>query len=235
MSYNRGLWPKCKIARTWCLSPEFINNLCYMYPFQIMKTVRVGLNATKSILTDPQFSDVKIILLVRDPRGTMASRSHRDWCPKNPDCNDPELLCKDMVDDYWESTDLMMKFPNRLKVVRYEDMTDNVMNTTESIFNFLELPMQPQTYQFLKEHCDPNEWKKAKVVPQVWNTFRDPSLTSDKWKLDLKFPRVNKIQEVCKSAMKLWDYEPIDVAQLNNFVRNAKNFTKSERRRTLLI
>jgi hypothetical protein len=54
MSYNRGLWPKCKINRSWCLRPSFIDNLCYMYPFQIMKTVRIGLNVTRAILEDPE-------------------------------------------------------------------------------------------------------------------------------------------------------------------------------------
>ena len=60
---------------------------------------------------------------------------------------------------------------------------------------------------------------------QVWNTFRDPSQTSDKWKLDLKFTTVNKIQEDCKLAMKLWDYHPIDQLQLRQHVKDAKNST----------
>ena len=46
-------------------------------------------------------------------------------------------------------------------------MTDHVLSTTKDIFNFLELPIQPETYKFLKEHCDPTVWKKAHVVPQV--------------------------------------------------------------------
>ena len=54
MSYNRGLWPKCKVNRAWCLRSEFVDNLCSMYPFQIMKTVRVGLNVTRDILDDPK-------------------------------------------------------------------------------------------------------------------------------------------------------------------------------------
>jgi hypothetical protein len=47
-------------------------------------------------------------------------------------------------------------------------MTDHVLSTTEDIFKFLELPIQPETYKFLKEHCDPKVWKKAHVVPQVY-------------------------------------------------------------------
>ena len=60
---------------------------------------------------------------------------------------------------------------------------------------------------------------------KVWNTFRDPSQTSDKWMQDLKFPTVNKIQEACKLAMKLWEYQPLDQAQLKQHMLNAKNAT----------
>jgi len=41
-----------------------------------------------------------VILLVRDPRGTIQSRQHRTWCPGNPDCDDPRLLCQDLEDDF---------------------------------------------------------------------------------------------------------------------------------------
>jgi hypothetical protein len=40
------------------------------------------------------YADVRILNLVRDPRGTMASRSHRDWCPKNPDCDQVKMKWK---------------------------------------------------------------------------------------------------------------------------------------------
>ncbi len=73
-------------------------------------------------------------------------------------------------------------------------MTSNLVTATESIFKFLGLPIQPETYQFLKEHCDPAVWKKAKIIPQAWNTFRDPNSTKEKWKQELSSQKVNHIQ-----------------------------------------
>ena len=26
--------------------------------------------------------------------------NYRTWCPGNPDCDDPKMLCQDLVDDY---------------------------------------------------------------------------------------------------------------------------------------
>ena len=58
-------------------------------------------------------SRVKIILLVRDPRGTIASRHHREWCPGNPDCEDPERLCSDLESDYHTAIKFYKSYPDR--------------------------------------------------------------------------------------------------------------------------
>lgn len=55
------------------------------------------------------------MLLVRDPRGTLQSRKHRDWCPGNADCDKPDLLCADMVSDYNAAVQLAEKYPNTFK------------------------------------------------------------------------------------------------------------------------
>jgi len=60
-------------------------------------------------------SSVRIVLLVRDPRGTMQSRRHRVWCGGNEDCEDPRLVCQDLQDDYKTAEMLLQKYPSRFK------------------------------------------------------------------------------------------------------------------------
>lgn len=60
---------------------------------------------------------VRVVLLVRDPRGTLQSRKHRDWCPGNPDCFEPRRLCTDLVADYSAAVRLTMKYPHRFRYV----------------------------------------------------------------------------------------------------------------------
>ena len=59
--------------------------------------------------------NVKVLLLVRDPRGTLQSRKHREWCPKHPDCDDPKMLCQDLVDDYKAAWSMLRDFPARFR------------------------------------------------------------------------------------------------------------------------
>jgi len=60
---------------------------------------------------------VRVVLLVRDPRGTLQSRKHRDWCPGNPDCFEAVRLCTDLVADYSAAVRLVMKYPHRFRYV----------------------------------------------------------------------------------------------------------------------
>ena len=135
-SHTARLWSHCmadgpKFKQSYCWKPEFLNKFCPLFPFQSIKTVRLRLNLTQALVEDPSLN-VKILLLVRDPRGTMESRKHRvnfvfenhklnfmfhiqDWCPNNPDCEDPARLCQDLKEDYYSFQKLSAKFPDRYK------------------------------------------------------------------------------------------------------------------------
>ena len=60
---------------------------------------------------------MRIILLVRDPRGTMSSRRVRSsvlkWCSGKPDCDKPERLCGDLETDYHTAVKFSVKYPDR--------------------------------------------------------------------------------------------------------------------------
>ena len=99
---------------SYCWSPEFLNKFCPLFPFQSIKTVRLRLNLTRELVEDKSLN-VKIILLIRDPRGTMESRKHRVWCPNNPDCEEPARLCQDLKEDYHSFKKLSSEYPDRYK------------------------------------------------------------------------------------------------------------------------
>ena len=94
----------------------FVSNchlrFCPLFPFQSIKTVRLRLSLTQPLVED---LNVRVLLLVRDPRGTMESRKHRDWCPGNKDCEDPARLCQDLQSDYESFQTLSQQFPGRYK------------------------------------------------------------------------------------------------------------------------
>ena len=81
-----------------------------VYEYSLFKCLALDLNYIR--IRDRL--NVRVLYLVRDPRGTMQSRSHRDdFCPGNPDCEDPARLCNDLVNDFYAAKRLRQDFPDR--------------------------------------------------------------------------------------------------------------------------
>ncbi|RZC32824.1 carbohydrate sulfotransferase 5, partial [Asbolus verrucosus] len=111
-SHNTRLWSLCESFPQYCWNATFLSSVCKVFPFQSTKTVRLRLRLAEEILKDEKLN-VKVLLLMRDPRGTLQSRKHRDWCPGQPDCDKPNLLCADMVSDYSAAIQLKKLYPDR--------------------------------------------------------------------------------------------------------------------------
>ncbi|KAK7866079.1 hypothetical protein R5R35_013576 [Gryllus longicercus] len=196
--HNTRLWAQCKKHRDLCWSPDFLSPFCRLFPFQSMKVVRLRLKLVEEFLKDPSLN-VRVLLLVRDPRGTVQSRKHRVWCLNNPDCADPALLCSDLVADYSAAVELNAKYPNRFRVVRYEDLSVEPYTGVQDLFDFLGLDFHPRVKHFLDTHTKVN-------AGGVSNTYRDSKSAPFHWRQDLSHQEVRNIQRVCLPAMQHWGY-----------------------------
>ena len=110
-----------------------MNEFCSLYPYQSVKTVRLRLNLTGEFVVDPRLN-VKVLLLIRDPRGTTNSRRGTSWCKNSPDCEDPKILCSDLVDDYRAYVRLKEKYPSNYEVLKYEDLSTDYWNITLKLY-----------------------------------------------------------------------------------------------------
>lgn len=89
---------------------------------------------------------------MRDPRGTLQSRKHRDWCPGNSDCDQASLLCADLVSDYSAASRLTEKYPDRFLAMRYEDLSLDPYKMVNQLLNFYGLDFHPNVRFFLDTH-----------------------------------------------------------------------------------
>ncbi|XP_022192766.2 carbohydrate sulfotransferase 5 isoform X2 [Nilaparvata lugens] len=196
--HNSRLWERCLMHPHICWLPEFLSPFCRLFPFQSMKVVRLRLSLAEELLADPNLN-VRVMLLVRDPRGTMQSRRHRDWCPGRPDCWDPGRLCADLLADYSAAIRLARLYPNRFRAVRYEDLSLNPYSGVKELLGFFGLSFHSQVKAFLDTHTHTN-------AGGVSSTFRNSKATPYHWRADLSHQEVRTIQKVCRPAMKAWGY-----------------------------
>lgn len=111
-----------------------------------------------------------------------------------------------MLSDYYAATELIKYYPNRFRVLRYEDFTRNVINATERIFeDFFQLPFHSCIENYILDHIN--------VVPEkqhnLFNTFRDTKNQWRHWIKELPFDNVQDIQNECRTAMQLWGYKEV--------------------------
>ncbi|XP_068082897.1 carbohydrate sulfotransferase 5-like [Anabrus simplex] len=196
--FNTRLWDQCLQHPHLCWLPEFLGPFCRLFPFQSMKVVRLRLRLAEELLDDPTLN-VRVLLLVRDPRGTLQSRKHRDWCPGNPDCMEPARLCADLVSDYGAAVHLSAKYPQRFRVVRYEDLSVEPYLGVRDLFQFFGLDFHPSVQQFLDTHTKVD-------VGGVSSTYRNSKSAPFHWRQDLSHLEVRSIQRSCHTAMDHWGY-----------------------------
>ncbi|XP_019876489.1 carbohydrate sulfotransferase 5 [Aethina tumida] len=197
-THNTRLWNLCEMYPRYCWNAGFLNQVCKLFPFQSMKTVRLRLWLAEDLLNDKKLN-IKALLLVRDPRGTIQSRKHRDWCPGKPDCDQPNNLCADMVSDYSAAIQFKKRYPTTFRAIRYEDLSLNPYEHVQDLFKFFGLQFHEQVKMFLDSHTKVN-------VGGVSSTFRDSKSAPFHWKTDLNATEIQYIEENCEEAMKLWGY-----------------------------
>ena len=161
-------------------------------------------------------------MLIRDPRASLQSRKHREWCPGKVDCDNPKIVCQDLVNDYRAAKKLRRQYPKRFKwvnlpvikgfttqrlqnigtifrVIRYEEFSVDPYNQSANVFNFFGLNFEPEVKKFLDTHTTKND-------NAPWTTFRDSKAAPFHWTKELTFQETLSIQEDCRDALSLWGY-----------------------------
>ena len=149
------------------------------------------------MLENPQFKHLKIIYLIRDPRGTMNSRIQSHFgCTS---CKDPVKMCSNFKSDLDAFDILSKEFPGRLLLIKYESVAEQPHETFQQLFEFADLPVFSSIMQEITNHTTQNE-------DGFWSTHRKSSERVDLWKKTLSKRMTNTIQNYCSSVLKRLGY-----------------------------
>ena len=81
-----------------------------------------------------EIPDIKVILLFRDPRGMMTSRSNLPWCQNEPTCGQIDVVCRNMDEDLKLALELRSEMPNNIYLLRYEDLSLDIEKEVRKLF-----------------------------------------------------------------------------------------------------
>ncbi|XP_042218868.1 carbohydrate sulfotransferase 1-like isoform X2 [Homarus americanus] len=199
--------------------------ICNRMPVKIIKTIRCRLQWISELLQDTEL-DLKVIHLVRDPRGILLS-VHNSY---GGDVS--THVCSSLFQDLQQQQYMKEKFPNSYFFVRYEDLCQDPYGKTSEIFRFLKgegnvssstnssssaSPSQdiPRCVQeFLHTHMH-----NAKGNP--YSTYRNTATTWQKWR-----------SSISQKSLMTWERECSDVLHMMGHrifgsVDNARNLSLS--------
>lgn len=202
--YNPRIWQFCDAFEPFqlCRDLDFLNRFCNVFPFQILKEVRLRAVFVEPLLMDKELN-VKVVLLVRDPRAVTLSRSRESWCLVGHECKNSTNVCIDMVADFVAAQYLTKNYPDRFTVVRYEDLALKPFSVTRNILKFYGFPFHRAVRKFLGEHTRIN-------AGDSMSTFRNSTEAAFSWLRNMTFAEINEIQSHCKQAMNLWGYNLVE-------------------------
>ena len=218
--HNKRLWNSCTHRETICLRPEYLNQICPFHPIRLVKTVRLRVAKVEKLMQDSAM-DLRVVLLVRDPRGVYNSREGSLvtlWCKEKVECADPKVGCRDLADDIVAAEHLAVRYPGKVTLVRYEDLSLKPEQTARQLFNFLDLPWLETITDYIETHTRAetkmvkntitNKWEREKNA-SAHSTAKNSTATAFAWMRELGFKRTLEIQRNCRSPMRRLGYRII--------------------------
>ena len=218
----KRLWSSCssfkKPKENICFSREYLNKVCPQYPIRLIKTVRMRIKETEELIRS--LPNLKIIVLVRDPRAVFNSRwsdAISKWC-KSEHCSDPETSCRDLEEDLIHTKRLMEAYSDKIMLVRYEDLSLYTMSSLKSMLEFLELPWQAKFQQYITSHTKMEKMvrSKGKMLKRKdpYSTTRNSTAAVMSWVSSLSTEDVTRIQSSCSAPMDTLGYKPVSPEHL---------------------
>ena len=206
-NHNKRLWNSCANLlprETMCFMPEYLSKICPLYPIRLIKTVRLRVAKVEPLLQDPAM-DLKVVMLVRDPRGVYNSRGSgpvSTWC-KQDMCANPTVGCRDLTNDIDAAEDLAARYPGSVTLVRYEDLSLMPEKITRRLLDFLDLPWTEAMSHYIDTHTSPKKLARRK---DTYGTAKNSTATAFAWRQKLGLERTLEIQGECRGPMERLGY-----------------------------
>ena len=183
---------------TRCL--PLLQEQCTVSKLHSAKLVRLRM-LTAALLLDRDPS-IKIIHLLRDPRGILNSR-HQDARNQNAAMvQDSKVLCPTIVRDLFESQEVQKKYPDSVLMLKYEDVASDPLTSLDTIYTHLRLATPDSVKKWFNSTMKHGESKSGGSSTKKKN----PESIAIKWQSAMEKHTIEEINKNCEEAITLSGY-----------------------------
>ncbi|XP_062327295.1 carbohydrate sulfotransferase 1-like [Osmerus eperlanus] len=189
-----------------------------------IKIVRVPeVGDLRGLVEDPRLN-VKVVQLVRDPRGILSSRmetfrdSYRLWRvwratgrkPYSLDASQLTVVCQDFYSSVSTGLSPPAWLRGRYMLLRYEDLARSPVVKTREMYEFLGLSMDESVEGWIRANTRGS--KEMAAAKHKYGTVRDSAANAESWRLKLSYDMVEHTQAVCQRTLQLLGYRAVRTA-----------------------
>lgn len=199
---------KClRINQSYAKCLQQLEETCLRTEHRILKTIRISLELVQIMLD--LWPNLKIIYLIRDPRGITNSRQHSTsgFKMSRDIVSHSQALCSQMFNDSEYARNTSEAFPDRFKIVFYEALAERPFEGAKYVFNFMGSNLTDDILDWVYSSSHANVTQQ-----QYFGTKRSNSTQSaHKWRNELNLSSVKIIDSACKKV-----YERLGFLSLNS-------------------
>ena len=187
-----------------CISE--ITKSCKKSPIKVIKFVRLRVKHCLVLLD--KYPNMKILHLVRDPRGIFNSRftlgSRRDWLNIMS-----QQHCSEVEDDLLNTFQLFKKNPRRVRIVSFENIAETPEKSTRQLYNFTGLTISGDILAYITNQTN------ASFDSGLFDLSRHNSnVTVNKWRTSLDIMIANQVYNTCRQSNELLGYLQLSTLSL---------------------
>ena len=192
-NYKECLW---KFSRQICV--DLLSSDC-KNSIPMIKTIKLTANFTLDLLH--KIPGLKIIHLLRDPRGIIDSRVKGGFTLRGKVASFSQSLCSRMLDDVKTAQIIKETFPGQLHTVFYERLAENPMVGLDALYSFTKLRLNSKIKHYVQNITN------SQKNDGYFNTRRTNSKkVASQWRKTLKWSFVKAIDKSCYELYKFTGY-----------------------------
>ncbi|XP_078077438.1 carbohydrate sulfotransferase 1 [Mustelus asterias] len=208
------------VRRCGALNLTLAAQVCSRRHHIAIKTVRIPeISDLRTLVEDPRLN-LKVVQLVRDPRGILSSRidtfpeSFRAWKiwrnsgrrPYNLDASHLTTTCEDFLNSVGTGLARPGWLKGRYMLVRYEDLAREPERKTEEIYRFLGVAMDGNVQRWILN----NTRGAGASGNHKYATVRDSAATAESWRFKLNYDMVELVQNLCNLTLAQLGYKIVN-------------------------
>lgn len=207
-----------------CPSPETVPSLVeeacsrhYKHSVTKLAIVRVPerklSNIFPRIIYDNPDTEIKILHVVRDPRGSINSRINLRWIPEVDKAKNfaawPKDACKGIIQNVKFGASLEGSLKNNYMLVKYRDIASSPVLTAQKIYNFAGFEMQESLIRWIIHATSPSKETLDKEAKKAFSSFRNSTANVEKWRQESPIERTRIIEQECSELLNLLHLEKL--------------------------